>query len=297
MTVIGIDAAHWQNALPVGQLADAGIRFAIIKATHGLGTNPDVEFTRSWRGLLTAGITRGAYHWFTDSDPGMQARHFVRIVEASGYRDDDLPLAVDFEEPKTKFRGNELLDRLRTCIATVEDLTGRPVFLYTGDWYWRDFAQDIDAPDLVERCLLWHAAYPRVTIADKRACAVAPPALIDPRLPLPWRKRGAKETLWQFDGDGGCVLPNGVDADFNRFRGSLEAFRALSQMKAIPRVSDGPITQPESPSGKSSQSMRAVQMSDLSADVLGHADAATPLRAEEAEHTPLHLRGDTEEEL
>ncbi len=167
-------------------------------------------------------------------------------------RDEDLPLAVDFEEPSTKFRGNELLDRLRRCLARVRELTGRPVLLYTGAWYWAGYAGNLDAPDIVERCPLWHAQYPRLEVRDRKACGLQPPNLPAPTLPRPWASRGVREAIWQFDGDGGYVLPNGVDADFNQFRGTIEDLRALCAERVAPDTLPSPplvpsVTRPDAP--------------------------------------------------
>ena len=219
--VIGIDAARWQGELPVLGLEDAGIRFAIVKATHGLAKNPDVQFRRSWEALAKSTVLRGAYHWFTDADPAAQAEKFVETV--GELRDQgDMPLAVDFEEPSTIYAGQVLLDRLRICLATVEQLSGRKVMLYSGTWYWQKFVQSAVADDIVSHYLYWHSQYPRIVMEDRRACGHEPPVLPPPTLPKPWVQNKTPYFLWQFDGNGGCELPNGIDADFNVFPGSYD---------------------------------------------------------------------------
>lgn len=259
-TVIGIDSAHWQGVLPVHTLEAAGIRFAIVKAVHGLSLNPDVQFVRSFRALLTTSVHRGGYLWFTDADPLEQADNFVRVMEAAGYDDRDLPLAVDFEEPSTRHRGHVLLDRLRLCLARVHELTGRAPLLYTGKWYWDQYVS-LDAPDLVETYPLWHAQYPRAEVRDRRVCGLDPPAIGKPALPRPWASRGVAEALWQFDGDGGCVLPNGVDADFNmtdEHRLARLLGRSDTEPAPAPAPSSAPVTQPQTPTSRSSQRIAAV---------------------------------------
>lgn len=275
--VIGIDSAHWQGVLPVNALEAAGIRFAIVKAVHGLSTNPDVQFVRSFHALLTTRVHRSGYLWFTDADPVAQANNFFRVMEAAGYADRDLPLAVDFEEPSTAYRGHVLLDRLRACLERVTALSGRAPLLYTGKWYWDQYVS-LDAPDLVETYPLWHAQYPRAEVRDRRACGLEPPKLGAPALPRPWASRGVAEALWQFDGDGGCQLPNGVDADFN-VTDEARFSRLLGRTEPAPAPSSAPTTKPQSPSGL----MRAVN-----APIVEHEPTAAHrpgFRADEGAHT------------
>lgn len=219
--VIGIDAAVWQGELPVASLEGASIRFAIVKATHGLNKKPDAQFRRSWEALGQSTLLRGAYHWFTDADPKAQAEHFVETVGDVGSLD-VLPLGVDFEEPSTVYSGKVLLDRLRVCLEHVEALSERRVMLYSGTWYWQKFVGDAEAFDLVSRYFYWHSQYPRTVMEGRRACGQSPPELPKPTLPAPWEKTKTPYFLWQFDGNGGCELPNGIDADFNVFAGTFE---------------------------------------------------------------------------
>ncbi len=225
--IIGIDIALWQGAVDFPSLPKAGIQFVIIKATNG-SRSVDPRFKQNWaasKGLLP----RGAYLWFTDDDPVQQADFAVKTLSDAGDIG-DISLTVDFEEPKTAYRGTALLDRLRTCLARIETVTGRAPILYTGSWYWQGYAHDLDAPDIVDKYPLWLAQYPRATLRDRRACGTSPPELPEPNCPKPWKDRRLKPFLWQFDGDGGCQLPNGVDADFNEFLGGdFDAFCGRTQ--------------------------------------------------------------------
>lgn len=281
--LIGIDAARWQNVLPVSTLLDAGIRFAIIKATHGLGANPDAEFLRSFKALKSFPIVRSAYHWLTDADPVKQAENYVRVVEAAGYDSNDLPLQVDFEEPSTQYRGARLGEHLLMCLRRVKALTGAAEW-YSGRWYLDQFLA-LEDGDIVEELLTydyWHAEYPRAEVRDRRACGIDPPNLPAPKLARMHSKRGLKPWLWQFDGNGGCVLPNGVDADFNRFDGSLADLVARCARRSRPMPADPTPTRRDTPSA-----IAAVRepIADYSVS-----DPATLLRPVEVERTPLHLR-------
>lgn len=219
--VIGIDASKWQGKLPVYELEEAGIEFAILKASHGAAHNPDVQFKDSWERLSNTQVLKSAYGYFTDADPIVQAETLIRVVEA--VHECDLPLAIDFEDRTTVYRGNALHDRLQHTLRRVRELSGQPkIFLYSYRPYIEEFLAGVDLSDLIAENYYWHAEYPRLLMQDARACGRLPPAIPNPRLP-----RGFTATIRQFDGDGGCVLPNGVDADFNIFEGSIDELRAL----------------------------------------------------------------------
>jgi GH25 family lysozyme M1 (1,4-beta-N-acetylmuramidase) len=230
--IIGIDVARWQGIMPWADVAAAGIQWAWIKCAHGSG-GCDPKFKDNWK--ASKGILpRGAYLWFTDADPLKQADFIISKLDETGDRG-ECPIAVDFEEPETVFRGGVLLDRVRTCLARIHAVTGRAPYLYTGTWYWVQYAMNLDAQDLVETYPLWLAQYPRITLANNRACGTNPPVLPKPSPPKPWADRGLQPVAWQFDGNGGCMLPNGVDADFNEYLGEdFAAFCGCSTSVDMP---------------------------------------------------------------
>lgn len=237
--IIGIDAARWQGPLQSSsELVSAGLGFVITKATHGLGPL-DPQFKHNWNVVGTEPLLlRGAYHWFTDTDPVAQAEHLVSSVTL---QETDLPFALDFEEPSTIYRGQELVDRVSECVRRIIDLTNRPVIFYTGKWYIDQFVGKVDMGYICENTILWLAEYPRIEIRNRRACGIETPILTKPKLPWQWATRNLSETFWQFDGNGGCLLPNGVDADFNRFLGSVDELRAI----ASERIFKGPVFYPK----------------------------------------------------
>lgn len=213
---IGVDVARYQQKVDWAGLVVAGVEFAWIKCA-GAGTWIDPRFKENWQASKDV-LPRGAYIWFTDEDPFLQADHVIKVLDDAGDRG-ELTIAVDFEEPKTVYRGSVLLDRLRSCLARINAVTGRPPVLYTGNYYWQAWANDIDAQDIVEMYPLWLAQYPRVHISNVRECGIHPPVLPPPNCPKPWRTRGLDPLVWQFDGDHGCIMPNGIDADFNEYLG------------------------------------------------------------------------------
>jgi len=218
--IIGIDVSKWQGVVPWADVAAAGVRFAYLKATNG--TTRDREFAANWR-CSKGYVPRGAYLWLTDEDPRRQAEAAVALLDTSQDRG-EMPLAIDVEEPSSRFRGGALVEHVMDCAERIRALDGRDPVIYSGAWYLDGRCTPADLGELVERFAYWHAQYPRTTLADRRACAMLPPNLSGPTLPKAWQMRGARATLWQFDGDGGCLLPNGVDADFNEWLGTEEDF-------------------------------------------------------------------------
>ena len=114
-------------------VAGDGISFAYIKATEG-GDYVDRWFTRNWSTAAGAGLTRGAYHFFTLCTGGKrQAQNFVRALPRDPAA---LPPAVDLE-----LAGNcrarparAVVDReLRAFLFLVETTTGRRVVLYVAN--------------------------------------------------------------------------------------------------------------------------------------------------------------------
>ena len=93
------------------------------------------------------------------------------------------------------------------------------------------------AQDIVEAYPLWLAQYPRLHIDNPRQCGVDPPVLPKPNCPTPWATRALDPETWQFDGDHGCVLPSGVDADFNEYLG--DDFDAFCGVEAMPETMPG----------------------------------------------------------
>jgi lysozyme len=103
----GIDVSHHQGTIDWAAVADAGIRYAFIKATQGAGFI-DARFAENWRGAGQRGIVRGAYLFFDpEATPRKQFDNFTNVVTLGA---GDLAPALDIETdgqdwaslPKTK---------------------------------------------------------------------------------------------------------------------------------------------------------------------------------------------------
>jgi lysozyme len=90
----GIDVSHHQGNIHWPSAKAAGIRFAFIKATEGEDYK-DPNFESNWTNSASAGLIRGAYHFFTlDTAGDRQALNFINIVPPEPLA---LPPAIDLE--------------------------------------------------------------------------------------------------------------------------------------------------------------------------------------------------------
>lgn len=126
----GIDISHHQGAIDWAALPAQGVDFAYLKATEG-GDFTDPDFTANWDAAGRAGISRGAYHFFTLCRPGAeQADNFIASVPVMPGA---LPPAIDLE-----FMGNcttrpaiaDVKGELRAFLARVAAHYGQPAVLY-----------------------------------------------------------------------------------------------------------------------------------------------------------------------
>lgn len=134
---LGIDVSAHQGAIDWPRVREAGISFAYIKATEGVG-HLDERLNRNWAGAHRAGIARGAYHYFTLCSGGLeQAESFLAAVPPD---DSVLPPALDLELDGNCGQmpeASEVADEVDAFIAAVEKSWGRRVVVYSSQ-QWRD---------------------------------------------------------------------------------------------------------------------------------------------------------------
>lgn len=132
MTMHLLDVAQWQGSLKPADVKAAGFTAVNLKTSHGLGTKSvHPELTR-WvleaRGL---GLGICTFHFLTDEAPGdAQAEHAYRRLTALGLTTGTAH-QLDMEStPKPA------LSSVRGYLSRMTALLGRPIALYTGDWWW-----------------------------------------------------------------------------------------------------------------------------------------------------------------
>ncbi len=245
----GLDASAAQGALPYDKL-DPALRFVILKAQEG-NSAFDPWFERNMRAGLAAGLHVFAYvfaypiqnrgpmtsGYVYGRDPKEQARLCVdRVLAFPEMR--GRPIMLDLEWPAPErwatwgLTAKSISTWCETFCAEVAVLSGAQPVLYTYPDWWRHLSSEADA-SWAARYGLWLAAY---TTGGKW-----PAEDSDPPVPRPWNEW----LLWQWDGDKGLRLPNGVDCDFCVFNGTEDELRALTMLDTPPSMQAAPANDTE----------------------------------------------------
>lgn len=238
----GLDASSVQAGLPFATLAAAGHKFVILKGQQG-NDGFDPWFERNMKAALEHGIEPFPYCFtypLPHLDPKAQAQLFVervhRYPEMRGR-----PIFIDAEWPEVVGRDGkkgwkewkcspaQISEWQRVNAEEVHRLSGVRPRLYTYDWWWacvRDGAPGYGYPKGAD--VSWAAEYPlwMAWYTNKW-----PNEGDKPRIPKPW----SSWEFWQFDGNGGLRLPNGVDSDFCVFNGDEAGLRALANGSHVDR--------------------------------------------------------------
>ena len=196
----GIDVSRYQQHISWDdvkqmQVKNVKIGFAFIKATEGTD-RVDNNFRRNWFNAQQAGITRGAYHFFTASRSGKaQAENFLQMVKL---QKGDLPPVLDIEQ----MNGTSVSDmqqRVADWLLLVEKKCRVKPIIYTNADFYKTFLAG-----RFDEYPLWVAHY---LVKDK------------PRVQRSW-------SFWQHNESGHV---DGIDSfvDFNVFNGDSVAFRNM----------------------------------------------------------------------
>ena len=181
---LGVDASHYQGAIDWPTLAAAGVGFAVIKATQGMGTDP--MFLTNANGASDAGLITFAYPFLTPDDDDATVANFLSVTGGM------LP-ALDWEEAGVS---DSVIERY---IKGYEDKAGRSGLAYYGlyppdnisalieSWprWFPEYAEQprlsawdgVSSPDWSKEWLVWQytgsGRAPGVTTAiDLNRCAI-----------------------------------------------------------------------------------------------------------------------------
>ena len=205
-TVPGIDVSYWDSGIDWPKVRATGQRFMFTKATEG-DFYADPTFAANWSGAKSAGLLRGAYHFFrANVDPKQQAKKFIDYVKK--VKDDgELPPVLDLESNDGQTK-DKVISRAKTWLDEVEKAFGKKPIIYSGQYFLQDYLSEAGGgpPKWAKDYPLWLAQYPNSYVDGQQ-----------PYLPRGW----FKWTIWQYSEKGSV---NGINAsvDLNVFNGTLE---------------------------------------------------------------------------
>ena len=135
----GIDVSKFQGDIDWKAVADAGVKFAWIKATEG-GDRADEHFQANWMGAKAAGVPRGAYHFVYWCRAPLE--EMTWFEQNAPVEDDALPPVLDVEATPTSPTCRRHLEKQRTVaeIKLMLEEMGRhygkrPIIYTTVDFY------------------------------------------------------------------------------------------------------------------------------------------------------------------
>ena len=205
-TVPGIDVSYWDSGIDWPKVRATGQRYVFVKATEAI-TYKDPTFDDNWLGAKSAGLLRGAYHFFRcNVDAKKQADYFIDYVKTLN-DDGELPPVLDLETPDGQ-RKEKIIPAAKIWLDRVEAVFSKKPIIYSGQFFLQDFFSEVGGgpPAWAKDYPLWLAQYPN---------QYAPG--MQPFLPRGW----FKWTFWQYSEKGQV---NGINAnvDLDVFNGSLE---------------------------------------------------------------------------
>jgi MYXO-CTERM domain-containing protein len=200
-TLNGVDVSSYQPGIVWPTVAASGVSFGIAKATEGL-TIQDSEFQTNWSGMQSAGVVRGAYHFFHSLDDGSaQADYF--LAQVGTFAPGDLPPFLDWESTDTGDTTAHAIASAQNFIDEIQAKTGLTTIIYTYPSFWAGLGN----PGQFGVYPLWMASY--------QTC---------PDIPAPW-------TAWLFQQNSatgstpGIPCSGGCDTDV--FNGDLSQLQQV----------------------------------------------------------------------
>ena len=216
-TVPGIDVSYWDAGIDWPKVRATGQRFMFTKATEG-DFYADQTFAANWSSAKSAGLLRGAYHFFrANVDPKKQATKFIDYVK-SVKDDGELPPVLDLESNDGQVK-DKVISRAKTWLDLVEAAFGKKPIIYSAQYFLQDYFSEAGGgpPAWTKDYPLWIAQYPNNYVEGSQ-----------PYLPRGWYKW----MFWQYSEKGAV---NGINAkvDLNLFNGTLEELYKFTGAKLI----------------------------------------------------------------
>jgi lysozyme len=205
-TVPGIDVSYWDAGIDWPKVRATGQRFVFVKATESI-TYKDPTFDDNWFGAKSAGLLRGAYHFFRcNVDAKKQADCFIDYVNSLNDHG-ELPPVLDLETSDGQ-RAGKIIPAAKIWLERVEAVFGKKPIIYSGQPFLQTYFSEAGGgpPLWAKDYPLWIAQYPNQYVPGSQ----------------PFLARGwFKWIFWQYSEKGQV---NGINArvDLNIFNGTLE---------------------------------------------------------------------------
>ena len=209
MTIFYPDLSHFNNVN-----VEPDTVAVIAKASHG-ALFVDSAYSRFKAQAAAVGAVFGAYHWLNHGNVQAQARFCHNAVG-------DVPVMVDAEDTDRNdgYAGPLTVDDITGFVDALRALGGRCNLVYLPHWYWQGHMGSPDLGPLRARGIgLVSSNYTRYSDDGPG-----------------WAGYGGLDPVaWQYTDE---LDYGGGTADFNAFRGPIEAFRALLYGGSTMSVSD-----------------------------------------------------------
>lgn len=130
----GIDVSTWQGSIDWNKVRNAGIKFAMLRATFGTD-GVDNRFLENIKNAPAAGILCGAYHYSyakTEDEARAEAAHFLKTIAPYQF---PYPVAFDIESGSLAGLGkNKLTDVVVAFLEAVKDAGYYPCLYSNLNW-------------------------------------------------------------------------------------------------------------------------------------------------------------------
>lgn len=140
----GVDVSSYQENVDFSKLKEQGVEFAYIKATEG-DTHVDKTFAVKWAAAKEAGLTAGAYHYFSYEVSGAtQAANFIETVGEieAGRLIPAVDMELTVEEVYHPPEKSEVVAGLKAFLAVVEEKYGVKPLIYAQKDYFEKYLKD-----------------------------------------------------------------------------------------------------------------------------------------------------------
>ncbi|HNN12517.1 MAG TPA: GH25 family lysozyme [Anaerolineales bacterium] len=229
--VQGVDVSVWEPKVDWQVLRTQGFKFALIRATSGVGY-VDPKFKTHWEGARKEGLLRGAYHYLiAGQDPKQQADLFISTISSDR---GELPPIIDLEDKYNENASNsKIIDTCKAVLDRVEMAFGLKPMIYSRTQYLNvHVSRNGKAPSWAADYPLWLAQYPYVF--DPK---------MHPNKNMPTQAVGWQDwKIWQYSEStlvNGVTNENGqpTECDLNWFRGTEQELYAFANVKPKEPVS------------------------------------------------------------